>query len=206
MSKYNKQDNFSLSLPQVGIEQLLHSGAYLAAFPLHDGPETESESKHKSITTTGLSAAATSSSSTLSSSSATTSSRALLLQDWGRFGAWWKPQPLQRIRAYFGEKIGECIFLFFFFFYLEKKARQAASSNPSLSLFFFLIFSFCCCSFVLCLARVLHNMALVSSNHGDIHACLWIFWISKSSGEKKKKNTPGNFYQLFVTTRFFPPF
>ncbi len=67
---------------QLGIEKLLANGSYQAAFPLHSGPHTEygplgdANARHK------------------------------LRENWSRFGKWYKEQPLDLVRGYFGEKIG----------------------------------------------------------------------------------------------------
>jgi hypothetical protein len=67
---------------QVGIEKLLANKGYLAAFPLHDG-EFDPDFNDDVL-----------------------SDRNLLWQHWSRFGKWYKHQPLDKIRGYFGEKIG----------------------------------------------------------------------------------------------------
>lgn len=60
-----------------GINRLIKDGVYLAAYPLHDG----------TIETPG-------------------SQRQLLSQEWACWSKWWKYQPLDAIRDYFGVKIG----------------------------------------------------------------------------------------------------
>ncbi|MBN3295676.1 ANO2 protein, partial [Amia calva] len=64
-----------------GITTLIASGVYDSAFPLHDGnfENTEEEEKNE---------------------------RQILHQEWARYGAFYKYQPVDLIRKYFGEKIG----------------------------------------------------------------------------------------------------
>ncbi|KAK2192818.1 hypothetical protein NP493_22g05054 [Ridgeia piscesae] len=71
---------------EVGIERLIEEGAYAAAFPLHDGPYKKPpyyDVKPDQLNT-----------------------RQVLYEYWARWGMWYKYQPLDHIRAYFGEKIG----------------------------------------------------------------------------------------------------
>ncbi|XP_063887505.1 anoctamin-1-like isoform X1 [Scylla paramamosain] len=67
-----------------GIEKLLAEGAYLAAYPLHDGD------LHTNTTTT----------------TASTNQRALLRENWASLKKFYKYQPLDHIKDYFGVKIG----------------------------------------------------------------------------------------------------
>lgn len=67
-----------------GLKKMLGVGAYNAAFPLHEG---EYKSEH-SIMASGAE-----------------NQRHLLYETWARPGAWYKFQPLDHIRLYFGEKI-----------------------------------------------------------------------------------------------------
>ncbi|XP_063784569.1 anoctamin-2 [Pseudophryne corroboree] len=64
----------------MGITTLLANNVYDSAFPLHDGPHV-----HKS---------------------GEMNERMLLYQEWARYGAFYKYQPIDLIRKYFGEKIG----------------------------------------------------------------------------------------------------
>jgi len=60
-----------------GIGRLINDGVYLAAYPLHDGTmETPSSMRH------------------------------LLYREWASLSKWWKYQPLDAVRNYFGVKIG----------------------------------------------------------------------------------------------------
>ncbi|XP_057314546.1 anoctamin-4-like isoform X2 [Hydractinia symbiolongicarpus] len=70
---------------QMGINRLIANGSYTAAYPLHDGPHLMEHSllTHKQD-----------------------NDRQLLYYHWGRPGRWFKEQPLDLIRKYFGEKIG----------------------------------------------------------------------------------------------------
>ncbi|XP_055954803.1 anoctamin-4-like [Patella vulgata] len=68
-----------------GIKNLINSGVYQAAYPLHEG---EYLSPH-SLLTRGKS-----------------NDRHLLYETWAKPGRWYKYQPLDHIRKYFGEKIG----------------------------------------------------------------------------------------------------
>ncbi|CDQ97051.1 unnamed protein product [Oncorhynchus mykiss] len=69
----------------VGINRLLGNGTYEAAFPPHEGGY---RSRHP-INTHGAQ-----------------NHRHLLYERWARWGMWYKYQPLDLIRRYFGEKIG----------------------------------------------------------------------------------------------------
>ena len=69
---------------EVGVERLVDEGAYQAAFPLHDGPY---EYPGSGAPTSQL------------------NTRQILYQFWARWGKWFKYQPLDHIRLYFGEKI-----------------------------------------------------------------------------------------------------
>nr|KAG5698674.1 hypothetical protein BaRGS_022562 [Batillaria attramentaria] len=70
---------------EIGIERLLEEGAYTAAFPLHDGPF---EKPKHFVAPEDL------------------NPRQVLYEYWARWGCWYKYQPLDHIRDYFGEKIG----------------------------------------------------------------------------------------------------
>ncbi|XP_069684912.1 anoctamin-5 isoform X2 [Periplaneta americana] len=67
---------------KVGIRRLLNNGAYLAAFPLHEG-------SYKVDAPNGANL-----------------DRRLLYTEWARPSRWFKKQPLWLIKKYFGEKIG----------------------------------------------------------------------------------------------------
>ncbi|XP_062991101.1 anoctamin-2 [Elgaria multicarinata webbii] len=64
----------------MGINTLIANNVYETAYPLHDG---EYEGENKEI-----------------------NERKLLYQEWARYGAFYKFQPIDLIRKYFGEKIG----------------------------------------------------------------------------------------------------
>ena len=66
----------------VGIKKLLHEQCYVAAYPLHPGPEDCQEGERP------------------------TNSRQRLRRDWARFGRWFKYQPYDAITDYFGTEIG----------------------------------------------------------------------------------------------------
>ncbi|XP_055953568.1 anoctamin-7-like [Argiope bruennichi] len=70
---------------QIGIDRLVEEGAYAAAFPLHDGPY---QLPHRPVAPENL------------------NKRQILYHYWARWGKWYKYQPLDHIREYFGEKIG----------------------------------------------------------------------------------------------------
>ncbi|XP_065333493.1 anoctamin-7-like isoform X2 [Cloeon dipterum] len=71
---------------EVGVDRLVEEGVFSAAFPLHDGPyEIKNRSDLKD--TSKLNA------------------RQVLYEYWARWGKWYKYQPLDHIREYFGEKI-----------------------------------------------------------------------------------------------------
>lgn len=69
---------------EVGIERLLEEGVYKAAYPLHDGPYEKQKQTHPEDL----------------------NERQILYEYWARWGKWFKYQPLDHIREYFGEKIG----------------------------------------------------------------------------------------------------
>lgn len=68
-----------------GIKKMVSTGCYDAAYPLHEGDFT---SEHSLLTRGKL------------------NNRHLLYETWARPGAWYKFQPLDHIRLYFGEKVG----------------------------------------------------------------------------------------------------
>ncbi|XP_077195291.1 anoctamin-4 isoform X3 [Paroedura picta] len=70
---------------KIGLNRLLTNGSYEAAFPLHEGGFRSK----KSIRTHGPE-----------------NHRHLLYECWASWGAWYKYQPLDLVRRYFGEKIG----------------------------------------------------------------------------------------------------
>ena len=65
----------------MGIDKLLLNKGYEAAFPLHDGPPEPNGDDHHGTTQ-------------------------ILQRYWARMGMWYKDQPLDMIRGYFGEKMG----------------------------------------------------------------------------------------------------
>ncbi|KAL8574872.1 hypothetical protein ACOMHN_044894 [Nucella lapillus] len=70
---------------EIGIERLVEEDVYSAAFPLHDGPfEKPTQPVHPEDL----------------------NPRQVLHTYWARWGCWYKYQPLDHIRDYFGEKIG----------------------------------------------------------------------------------------------------
>ncbi|KAL3187247.1 hypothetical protein MRX96_025559 [Rhipicephalus microplus] len=85
----NKDTFFSQAYAQPhdvgGIYNLLSAGAYLAAYPLHDGPFGKGR---------------------FNRAKETYSERRVLYAEWGRARCWYKEQPLFLIRRYFGEKVG----------------------------------------------------------------------------------------------------
>ncbi|XP_054952015.1 anoctamin-4 isoform X4 [Pan paniscus] len=70
---------------KIGLNRLLTNGSYEAAFPLHEG----SYRSKNSIRTHGAE-----------------NHRHLLYECWASWGVWYKYQPLDLVRRYFGEKIG----------------------------------------------------------------------------------------------------
>ncbi|KAJ8021915.1 Anoctamin-7 [Holothuria leucospilota] len=66
---------------EVGIDRLLEEDVFQAAFPLHDGPEEYEGIQEEKM-----------------------NRRQVLRKYWARWGAWYKYQPLDHIREYFGEK------------------------------------------------------------------------------------------------------
>ncbi|VCW97191.1 unnamed protein product, partial [Gulo gulo] len=67
-----------------GIDQLLAEGVFTAAFPLHDGPF---RNPPEGTQAAGL------------------TQRQILFQYWARWHKWYKCQPLDHVRSYFGEKV-----------------------------------------------------------------------------------------------------
>ncbi|KAK2832346.1 hypothetical protein Q7C36_015808 [Tachysurus vachellii] len=65
----------------MGITTLIAKGVYDSAFPLHDGDFNDSKEEEKN-------------------------ERQLLHNEWARYGAFYKYQPIDLIRKYYGEKIG----------------------------------------------------------------------------------------------------
>ncbi|XP_053397685.1 anoctamin-4-like isoform X3 [Mercenaria mercenaria] len=82
---YEDADPNNPAKRRFGIKKLLANGSYSAAYPLHDGKYI---SEH-SILTRGK-----------------RNDRHLLYEIWARPRSWYKYQPLDKIRSYFGEKIG----------------------------------------------------------------------------------------------------
>ncbi|XP_072016896.1 anoctamin-4-like [Amphiura filiformis] len=70
-----------------GIDRLISNGSYEAAFPLHEGPY---KSEQSMLTLEGRHL----------------NDRHELYEEWARPGRWYKKQPLDAIKNYFGEKIG----------------------------------------------------------------------------------------------------
>ncbi|XP_021368581.1 anoctamin-7-like isoform X2 [Mizuhopecten yessoensis] len=70
---------------EIGIDRLLEENVFKGAYPLHDGPF---EVPKHFVAPESLSA------------------RQILYHYWARWGVWYKYQPLDHIREYFGEKIG----------------------------------------------------------------------------------------------------
>lgn len=66
----------------VGLQRLLLDQAYLAAYSLHDGPDSQEEGE------------------------AATNDRQKLKADWARFGRFFKHQPYDAIKDYFGHEVG----------------------------------------------------------------------------------------------------
>ncbi|XP_030844356.1 anoctamin-4-like isoform X4 [Strongylocentrotus purpuratus] len=90
-----------------GIDHLIANGSYFAAYPLHEG---DYKSKH-SLLTHGPQ------NDRHLPAWARPNFRNLLYEEWARPGRWYKKQPLDLIRRYFGEKIG--IYFCWLGFYTE---------------------------------------------------------------------------------------
>ncbi|XP_028935388.1 anoctamin-4 isoform X3 [Ornithorhynchus anatinus] len=81
----NRRLNSQIRTTDYGLNRLLTNGSYEAAFPLHEG----SYRSKNSIRTHGAE-----------------NHRHLLYECWASWGVWYKYQPLDLVRRYFGEKIG----------------------------------------------------------------------------------------------------
>ncbi|XP_071133980.1 anoctamin-4-like isoform X7 [Mytilus edulis] len=69
---------------RIGVSNMVNNGSYTAAFPLHDGRYL---SEHSIL------------------ASGKDNDRHLLYETWAKPGVWYKYQPLDHVRTYFGEKI-----------------------------------------------------------------------------------------------------
>lgn len=81
-TEYNRLEN-----GEIGINRLLKEEAFLAAFPLHEGDLFSNLSRHEP-------------------EKAKNSPRAVLEQTWASFSVWYKHQPIDMVRDYYGEKTG----------------------------------------------------------------------------------------------------
>ncbi|XP_040836223.1 anoctamin-3 isoform X1 [Ochotona curzoniae] len=80
-----ERTKYENGISKVGIQKLITNGSYIAAFPPHEG----AYKSNLPIKTHGPQ-----------------NNRHLLYERWARWGMWYKYQPLDLIRLYFGEKIG----------------------------------------------------------------------------------------------------
>ncbi|CAO2579570.1 Ano3, partial [Lemmus lemmus] len=80
-----ERTKYENGISKVGIRKLINNGSYIAAFPPHEG----AYKSNLPIKTHGPQ-----------------NNRHLLYERWARWGMWYKHQPLDLIRLYFGEKIG----------------------------------------------------------------------------------------------------
>ena len=88
---------------EVGLNRLLKEGVFEAAYPLHDG-DTASYTKSANETTNSpedFSEAGWKNIDTLKEEP-----REELRRTWAKYSMWYKHQPIEKIRDYFGEKIG----------------------------------------------------------------------------------------------------
>ncbi|XP_075234460.1 anoctamin-7-like [Lycorma delicatula] len=77
---------------EVGIDRLVDEGVFSSSFPLHDGPyECKQQQKVNELEE--------------DEEEDPLNSRQILYEYWARWGCWYKYQPLDHIREYFGEKI-----------------------------------------------------------------------------------------------------
>lgn len=70
---------------EIGIDRMLEEGIYSASYPLHDGPFQVYDKGQDNTTL---------------------NQRQILYKNWARWSMWYKYQPLDHIREYYGEKIG----------------------------------------------------------------------------------------------------
>lgn len=82
---YEDEDPANPSKRRFGLKKMINNGSYQAAYPLHDGKFL---SEHSLLTRGKL------------------NNRHLLYETWARPRTWYKFQPLDQIRNYFGEKVG----------------------------------------------------------------------------------------------------
>eukprot|EP00052_Salpingoeca_macrocollata_P009169 m.72443 g.72443 ORF g.72443 m.72443 type:complete len:908 (-) comp16964_c0_seq1:53-2776(-) len=86
-TRYEELAADNSNVHKLGLDRLIKKGVYTAAFALHDAnvykledlPDRQKEDPPH---------------------------RVRLFEDWARWGNWHRPQPIERIRLYFGEKIG----------------------------------------------------------------------------------------------------
>ncbi|XP_068699332.1 anoctamin-7-like [Montipora foliosa] len=76
---------------EIGISRLVEEEVYCAAYPLHVGPAELPSDWHKNPD---------------GPEEETLNKRQVLREYWARWGKWYKYQPLDHVREYFGEKIG----------------------------------------------------------------------------------------------------
>ena len=87
---------------EIGIDRLVAEDIILASFPLHDGDpicrskQLTSDEPHTSLNLS------ISESNTISQSQ---NSRAILNQTWSSYANWYRYQPIDLVKNYFGEKV-----------------------------------------------------------------------------------------------------
>ena len=82
---------------EIGINRLIEEEGALAAFPLHDGDSTSKKDDKNLEAIDGAPEK--------SITSKKTNERAILKSIWSNYINWYKYQPLELVRNYFGEKV-----------------------------------------------------------------------------------------------------
>eukprot|EP00051_Salpingoeca_urceolata_P006617 m.87502 g.87502 ORF g.87502 m.87502 type:complete len:974 (-) comp14910_c1_seq2:66-2987(-) len=82
-TRYSQQHPDMSNAHQIGVSRLVKKKTYTGAYALHDGRYKRGGKE----------------------SEGPDGERCQLYESWAKWGNWWKPQPLERVRKYFGEKV-----------------------------------------------------------------------------------------------------